>query len=114
LVDSFISRDGYSPGIAGSTEFSLRLRRGDDATEATAGADEFRTLSSLSSLEVDYLMPLKVSGLFVAQSFNFDRKYTKDLAPAEQIVYDGRVVANTPPGLSDFIKAIPEFQKVIP
>ncbi|MDP2696124.1 MAG: dockerin type I repeat-containing protein [bacterium] len=118
LVESFISRGDYAPGVSGNA-MSLRLRRGNNLGESTAGSGEIRSIrayntESLSFLDVDYLLPLKVNGLLIAEGFNFDRKYSKDLAPAERIVYDGRVLANTPPGLSDFIKALPLYQRVAP
>ncbi len=115
LVESFIARDSYQPGEAGSSEFGLRIRRGSDSIETIPAVGESRNIQDLqSSLEVDYLMPLKVNGLMVAKGFNFDRKYTRDLAPSERIVYDGRVLANTPPGLSDFTKTLPIYQRVAP
>ncbi|XOU94464.1 MAG: DUF2341 domain-containing protein [Candidatus Kerfeldbacteria bacterium] len=96
-------------------DIGLRLRRGNKSSEIINGAGEYRAVSEDASiLEVDYLVPLQVSGLFVARGYNFDRKYTKDLAPSERIVYDGRVVANTPPGLADFSKALPIYQRVAP
>lgn len=126
LVQSFIERDDtgseYQPGVAGSSELSLRLRRGSDSVEASEGVNEVRSIrgyyelgsESLSFLEVDYLLPLQVNGLFIAKGYNFDRKYTRELEPAEKIIYDGRVVANTPPGLVDFTKALPLYMRVIP
>lgn len=122
LVELFISRDDYDPGVVGSSELSLRLRRGSNSVEGVEGSGEIRSIrayysagsESLSFLEVDYQVPLHVNGLFVAHGFSFDRKYAKELAASEQIVYDGRVVANTPPGLSDFAQALPIYQKVVP
>jgi hypothetical protein len=119
IVEAFIGRDEsgseYQPGVLGFSELSLRLRRGSDSVEESEGVNEYRSISQLQSkLEVDYLLPLQVNGLFVAKGYNFDRKYTRDLAPAEKILYDGRVVANTPPGLSDFTKALPLYMRVTP
>jgi hypothetical protein len=115
LVESFIGRGDYQPGVSGKSEMVLRLRRGNDTVETTAGDGEYRGLKEgTGNLVVNYRLPLQVSGLFVAKGYSFDRKYSKDLAPSEQIVYDGRVVANTPPGLSDFTKALPVYQQVIP
>lgn len=110
LIQTWV--DGsYTPG--GS--IGIRLRRGSDSTEGTAAVGEYRSVAEMGSkLEIDYYAPLHVSGLLVARGYNFDRKYTKDLAAAEQIVYDGRVVANTPPGLSDFSQSLPVYQRVVP
>ena len=110
LIQAWVDMSGY---VAGN-EIGLRLRRNGSA-ESIAGPGESRPIKSdATELEIDFLAPLKVSGLFIARGYNFDRKYSKDLAPAEQIVYDGRVVANTPPGLTDFTKALPIFQRVTP
>ncbi|MCH7492847.1 hypothetical protein IID19_04675, partial [Patescibacteria group bacterium] len=110
LIQAWVDMSGYLAG----NEVGLRLRRNGSA-ESIAGPGESRPIKSgATELEIDFLAPLKVSGLFIARGYNFDRKYSKDLAPAEQIVYDGRVVANTPPGLTDFTKALPIFQRVTP
>ncbi len=115
-INAFIARTTYRPGVAGISEFDLRIRRGSDTTELIAAAGETRCLQKNSTtLAIDYQIPLSVSGLFVAGTgYNFDRKYMKNLDPAEQILYDGRVVANTPPGLVDFIQALPVYHRVTP
>jgi hypothetical protein len=54
---------------------------------------------------------VKVAGLMVAHSFGFDREFV-DLSTkeaAETVVYDGRVVANTPPGLGDIAAGLPSW-----
>jgi len=55
--------------------------------------------------------PLTVSGLMMARKFNFNRTYTdrfqSPVQGSEIIIYDGRLLANTPPGLTDFAKALP-------
>ncbi|GEM_PF-4169876 len=113
LVASFFDRDDYNSRF--EQAFSLRLRRGQNEEQSDDGAGQYRSIRHASTvLDVDYRIPLRVSGLFVAKGYNFDRKYLRNLAAAEQIVYDGRVVANTPPGLSDFIKALPVYQRVTP
>ncbi|MFH1207300.1 MAG: DNRLRE domain-containing protein [Patescibacteria group bacterium] len=116
IITAFISRSDYLPGVASHSEFDLRLRRGSDSVEGVVGPGENRCIQkTATSLSIDYQIPLSVSGLFVAGTgYNFDRKYTKNLAPSERILYDGRVVANTPPGLSDFITALPIYHRVTP
>ncbi|HMB26230.1 MAG TPA: hypothetical protein VKP03_02330 [Patescibacteria group bacterium] len=56
---------------------------------------------------------LSVNGLMLAEKFEFERGYvdleTKE--PAERIIYDGRVFGNPPPGFSDLIAGLPEFNK---
>lgn len=54
--------------------------------------------------------PLTVNGFIMARKFNFNRTYSVNppaVQPAESVVYDGRLLANTPPGLADFAKAMP-------
>ena len=55
---------------------------------------------------------LRIDGLMVARQFEFQRIFS-DLekgGPAELVVYDGRVVANPPPGFTDITKALPNFK----
>ncbi|USN53710.1 MAG: hypothetical protein H6760_00885 [Candidatus Nomurabacteria bacterium] len=56
-------------------------------------------------------------GLMIARGFKFERTYRGTLIdpqPAEQVVYDGRVIANTPPGFRDFAKVLPVIRETIP
>lgn len=55
---------------------------------------------------------LNVSGLMMARKFYFDRSFVDNATQAvvqgsELIIYDGRLLGNTPPGLQDFSKALP-------
>lgn len=55
---------------------------------------------------------LTVSGLMMAKIFDFQRTFVDDIGVpipggSEIIIYDGRLLANTPPGLGDFAKALP-------
>ena len=50
---------------------------------------------------------LTVSGLLMARDFSFDRTATSPLRGSELIIYDGRLLANIPPGLADFAEALP-------
>lgn len=51
---------------------------------------------------------LTINGVVVAKQFNFQRVFPGTITtPSEKIVYDGRIVANTPPGMSDFIASLP-------
>ncbi|MFA6474921.1 MAG: hypothetical protein WCV88_01820 [Patescibacteria group bacterium] len=59
----------------------------------------------------DSTLPLRLDGLVMARSFALQRKAlgsTSSPQPSEDIHYDGRVVANTPPGLSDLTATLPE------
>jgi len=109
LIEAWIGMSGYTEG----NSVGIRLRKGENELTSDDGA--YREVGNgTSSLRIDYRAPLQVSGLLVAHDYSFDRKYSQDLAPAEQILYDGRVVANTPPGLTDFSRALPVYQKVTP
>ncbi len=53
---------------------------------------------------------LVINGVVIAKQFNFQRKYVapgNSSIPAEQIVNDGRIVVNTPPGMNDFVASLP-------
>lgn len=57
-------------------------------------------------------LPLSVSGLMIARGFTFEREdvgTSTTPQASEQIVYDGRVIANPPPGLEDFVEVLPVF-----
>ncbi len=54
--------------------------------------------------------PLIVSGLMMAKKFYLKRIFitdSQDVQGSEIIIYDGRLLANTPPGLGDFAKSMP-------
>lgn len=55
---------------------------------------------------------LEVQGLMMAKQYNFGRTKTREGGtdvPSEKITYDGRALANTPPGLEDLIATLPEL-----
>lgn len=59
----------------------------------------------------DGTLPLELAGLVLARSFNFQRTNIGSAVepePAEHIYYDGRVIANSPPGLEDFTSTFPQ------
>ncbi len=55
---------------------------------------------------------LKVSGLMMGRKFFFKRQYQSmpNIEGSEVITNDGRLLVNTPPGLGDFAKALPNWQ----
>ena len=57
--------------------------------------------------------PLKVQGLMVAKKFNFERRHSnlQSQAPAEKVIYQGRVISNPPPGFTQIAKALPFWVK---
>lgn len=52
---------------------------------------------------------LTVYGLMMAYQFHFNRSYKSMTQGSERIIYDGRAVANPPPGFGDLGKALPQF-----
>lgn len=62
--------------------------------------------------QADTEKSLRVDGLMIARQFEFQRIYSdlENGGPAELVVYDGRVVANPPPGFTDLTKALPDFK----
>jgi hypothetical protein len=52
---------------------------------------------------------LSVHGLMMAYQFHFNRSYKSMTEGAERITYDGRAIANPPPGFGDIGKALPRF-----
>ncbi len=50
---------------------------------------------------------LTVGGLIIAKAFDFRRQYSNILSGSESIIYDGRFIANPPPGMKDFFGNLP-------
>jgi len=50
---------------------------------------------------------LTVYGLMAAYRLNLQRNYRDPVTPAEQVIFDGRAVANPPPGMGDVTKSLP-------
>ncbi len=51
--------------------------------------------------------PLVVSGLLMAKGFNLGRTYSNIRQGSEEIIYDGRLSANPPPGLQSLMEILP-------
>jgi len=58
--------------------------------------------------------PLTVRGLMLAKKFNFERLWQSAERGSEQVIYDGRVLANTPPGMADLMSALPIWREAAP
>ena len=54
---------------------------------------------------------LVLNGLVLARDFIFQRYYKVSGEPAEQIIYDGRVLINTPPGLENVAQGLPVWRE---
>ena len=59
-------------------------------------------------------VPLTVHGLMLAKEFNFERLWRAPARGSEQVIYDGRALANTPPGMTDLISALPVWREAAP
>ncbi|MFH2136413.1 MAG: hypothetical protein ABII19_02160, partial [Patescibacteria group bacterium] len=57
---------------------------------------------------------LTVRGLMLAHKFNFERLWQSAERGSEQVIYDGRVLANTPPGMADLMRALPVWREAAP
>lgn len=51
--------------------------------------------------------PLTVYGVIVAKAFDFRRTYANPSQGSERIIYDGRIIANPPPGFKGFVEGLP-------
>ena len=58
--------------------------------------------------------PFTLQGLAVAKSFHFSRSFKSKERGSEQFIYDGRAVANPPPGFADVTKSLPLFSDSLP
>jgi len=58
--------------------------------------------------QTDPDVPLTINGVIVAKQIRFQRLFPGTVTePSERVVYDGRIVANTPPGMNDFVRSLP-------
>lgn len=67
---------------------------------------------SISTGESETL-ELIVNGLMMGKKFNFERTVSTQRG-SEQVIYDGRLIANPPPGLNDLSAALPVIREVTP
>lgn len=74
-----------------------------------AGCGKFRSGNDLGNAR-----QLAVKGLIMAKQIDFERYFKANGEPAEQIIYDGRVMVNTPPGLEDVAKGLPVWREALP
>ncbi|MBP9864741.1 hypothetical protein KBC54_04850, partial [Patescibacteria group bacterium] len=51
--------------------------------------------------------PLQVLGLMAAHQFNLARKSLDPLKASETVIFDGRAVANPPPGMQSVSQSLP-------
>lgn len=57
---------------------------------------------------------LTIYGLVIAPEYSFERIYVSLSEGSEQIIYDGRALVNTPPGMEDLTKALPLWRESAP
>ena len=87
----------------------------DPAVETPGCGQVYSCYGGSSSTCDDYR--LEVSGLMMARKFYFGRTYTdpneERQLGSELIIYDGRLLAHIPPGLDDFVSALPIWRSGI-
>lgn len=54
---------------------------------------------------------LQIEGLIIAYQINFQRYYAEGGQPAELVIYDGRILANTHPAIKDFSAVLPIWRE---
>lgn len=59
---------------------------------------------------------LTVKGLMIARDFKFERTFVDPVTrqSSERVIYDGRILANTPPGFEDISRSLPVWSEVAP
>jgi len=57
---------------------------------------------------------LDVSGLMISKDFDFNRLYSSEARGAEQVIFDGRALANPPPGMEDLTRSLPSIRDIVP
>lgn len=55
---------------------------------------------------------LNITGMMVAESFDFERDYASRTGGSEKVEFDARVILNPPPGLTDVTRTLPGFQSI--
>lgn len=87
----------------------------DPGVSQLAGAfyaeGEIRTGSTGRATSDQYLV---VRGVLVARRILFERLRSRGGRPSEQVIADGRVLANPPPGFGDLARSLPQVQVVAP
>lgn len=58
--------------------------------------------------------PLIVHGLMISRSFTFGRTYSSGEQGSERIIFDGRALANPPPGMEDLTRSLPAISDIVP
>ena len=77
---------------------------GDVANPCTVNCGTFNTGNDTGAYK-----QLKVNGLIMAQTLDFQRRYTGSNGASELIIYDGRLQANPPLGMEDFMRGLPKW-----
>jgi len=115
----------YIPSIAwivkGEVTVSSSVTNADGVF-IVVGQDEFDPIGELDPNTGEFSTgegqkSLAVSGLIIAHELILQRSgigTLEKIEPAEKVFYDGRVIVNTPPGLSDFAAALPVIREVAP
>ena len=67
--------------------------------------------NSIDTGESNY--QLLVNGLMIASDFDFLRKKGFLTGGSEKVVYDGRIIVNTPPGMEDIAASLPSWDVIM-
>jgi hypothetical protein len=96
--------DPATPGVEGNVTISSGV--------TTVGANIYAegTINTSTTGNPNTDVALTINGVLVAHQLYLRRQVaTGANIPSETVIYDGRVVANTPPGMSDFSQALPKL-----
>jgi len=91
--------------VTGTGKYDTTGKRNADFTLQPISADEQATRDCK---DFDGELPLVVNGIMVAKEFQLERLYGGVDIGSEEIIYDGRLIANIPPGLEDVVKSLPK------
>ncbi|MAF13489.1 MAG: hypothetical protein CMI53_01175, partial [Parcubacteria group bacterium] len=99
---------GEVTACSDDTDCSGKCVVGCDPNIAIAGCGQIYSCEGAGNCSADRLT---VSGMMMARKFYFERTFSDDtetpVRGSEVIIYDGRLLANIPPGLGDFAQALP-------
>lgn len=93
--------------VTGTGQYSTAGKRNSDLTLPNDIDDAYKTANQCQSIPSEGI-PLIVNGIMVAKAFQLERLYGGVDIGSEEIIYDGRLMANIPPGLEDIVKSLPK------
>jgi hypothetical protein len=88
--------------VLGSGAQNPKIKNGSDPDYPSYQPNKSGVFFSGSSAS-----PLTVLGMIAVRAFDFERTYSSLTQGSERIIYDGRLIANPPPGLKSFSEGLP-------